>query len=126
MDTRAPYEREQDEFRERHLQIEPTISKVPLQGFCLHHDKNPHHDVLTKYGWTYTHSTGITALGGVYRYAIHTYKYKDSDWVVGVQCTAGCPAVVGRLGSGHRTTLYKHGLEKYLKRKTKQLKKEGW
>lgn len=43
------------------------------QGHDPDHVKNPYHDIITKHGYTYSHSTPVTHLGGE-KVMHHTYK----------------------------------------------------
>ena len=104
----------------QHLEIQnPNSCK---QGFCPNHANNPHHTTLTERGWNYSHTTPICTMNGGY-YAHHTYKFPGSDWAVGVDCRPGWAARAGRIGSGRHTTYFTHSLKTYLKRKTKELRK---
>jgi hypothetical protein len=95
------------------------------QGHNPHHHEHPHHDALTKYGWLYSHTTPITC--GLSRYAHHTYCFPNTDWRIGIDCRPGLDCQPGflasasKLGSGRQTRFFEHGLERYLKRKTREL-----
>lgn len=104
----------------KHLIIENPNSSG--QGFNAYHAENPHHTTLTALGWKYSHTTPIRCVDGS-RYAIHTYKIDGIDWNIGVNARSGWLASSSRGGSGRRTVFHHHGLVKYLKRKTRELKK---
>lgn len=90
------------------------------QGYCPNHMDNPHWLTLREYGWDYSHTTIVNHVGA--RIAHHTYRFNDTDWVIGVQASPGWPCHASRLGSGRQTTLFGSGLKKYLKRKTRELR----
>ena len=94
------------------------------QGYCDRHTDTPHDAVLSKYGWRYNHTTIIGAYEGRGGdYAIHTYKYDMTEWVVSVVCRPGWRCEAHSLGSGRRTTIGYH-IERYLKDKTRKLKRQ--
>lgn len=92
------------------------------QGFCAAHPENPHHAVLTAHGWTYSHTTRITAVDGSH-FGHHSYRFPGTDWVVGVDARPGWKAVAHNLGSGRRSIYFGSQLGRYLERKTAKLRK---
>jgi hypothetical protein len=94
------------------------------QGFCPFHSHNPYHDTLKDHGWEYSHTTLINRGDGT-QYAIHTYKFPNTQWVVGVNCTPGWPVHTHQLGSHRGITRYGHGFRQYLHRKTLVLTRDA-
>ena len=90
------------------------------QGYCAAHVNNPHHATITKYGWVYSHTTPIRAVDGSI-YTIHTYKHKHVDWNISVNCRPGWRVDSSRGGSGRMTSYFGSQLDKYLKRKSREL-----
>lgn len=108
-----------DAERERSLVIEnPNSSK---QGHCPHHAENPHHDVLIEFGWEYSHTTPIRAMDQS-QYAIHTYRYPGTDYVVGVNCQPGWRADASKLGAGYNHSYFASQLRRYLKSKARRMR----
>ena len=105
---------------EKYLILENVNSSG--QGFNPHHAENPHHETLTGFGWMYSHTTPIGTVDGS-KFAQHTYRFPGTDWVVGVSCRPGFRATAHRLGSGRMTDLFGGQLDKYLRRKSKELRK---
>lgn len=104
------------------------------QGFDPDHSENSFHAPLIEAGWVYTHSTPIRAQDGS-QYLHHTYRFNDKvshcladDWAIGVSVKPDCDvASCGSMSSGRRTTYRDNGpelgaFERYLKRKTRELK----
>lgn len=105
---------------DRHLVInEPNSSK---QGRCPNHQENPHHEVITKYGYVYSHTTPVIRLGQTYAY--HTYRFPRTDWYVSVNCRPGWAVHASKAASGHHHTFFGSDVEKYVKRKSRELKAE--
>lgn len=103
---------------DRHLVIEnPNSCK---QGFCPNHHENPHHEVITKYGFIYSHTTPIGSSPGYY--AHHTYRFPNTDWCVSVSCRPGWAVSASKTGSGRHSAYFGNSVEKYVKRKSRELR----
>ena len=93
------------------------------QGYCAYHVANPNHDTLTRYGWQYSHTTAIRAVDGS-RYAHHTYRYRGTDRVVGIDCRPGWLATAHSLGDGRSYPIVGVAeMDKYLRRKTAKIRR---
>lgn len=104
------------------------------QGFDPDHSDNSFHVALIESGWVYTHSTPIKRADGT-TYFHHTYRFNDkvphcfaADWAIGVSVKPDCDvASCGSSNSGRHTTFTDNGpglsaFDRYLKRKTRELK----
>lgn len=102
----------------RHLVIEnPNSCK---QGFCPNHHENPHHETIIKYGFSYSHTTPIGSSNGLF--ALHTYCFPRTDWCVSVNCRPGWAVHASKKGSSRQTTFFGSKVERYVKRKARELK----
>lgn len=84
----------------------PTITienPVHNQGYSPQHSTNPFHDIITSFGWSYSHTTRINRRDGTHYY-LHTYKcpyfYGCRDWNISVSETPGYRVVASRGGKG--------------------------
>ena len=90
------------------------------QGHDPDHANHPFHDVLTKHGYKYSHSTPVTLLGGQ-KVTHHTYSNaKETHKVSLMPCKSGDGMEwnAGKPGSGHRYGgKFPEDLDSYLKRR---------
>lgn len=90
------------------------------QGYSPFHRFNPFHEVITAFGWAYSHTTIITSLEGK---PYPHLTYLNGQHAVGVSTKDGRWLIeAGMLGSGHTYLL--HNPVAYLKRKKLQLESE--
>lgn len=105
---------------EKYLIIENANSSG--QGHNPFHSETPYHDLITQFGWEYSHTTPVTGLDNV-RFAVHTYK--RGGWNVSVECRKDYTFVATASKSGRSRETRFHNrreLEAYLKRKSRELK----
>lgn len=107
---------------EKHLIIE-NPSSCGGQGFATYHADNPHYEAITKAGYYYSHSTPVNYQGT--KYAHHTYKFPRTEWCVTVICRPGWSVSASKCGSGRHSTFFGTQVEKYLKRKSRELRAEA-
>ena len=97
------------------------------QGQSPSHNTNPYHDVITKHGYKYSHSTPIGRPNGEY-YLSHSYAHPDhKDQHASVDLKDGNSSwSVSKGGSGsHYTGKHKADLDKFLKGRLNRLSKKS-
>lgn len=92
------------------------------QGYDPDHTANPYHTIITRYGYTYSHSTPVTHAYGPIIY--HTYKQAGHCASVHLPDSSGWRwSTSTRTGSGWETVgRGQEALEKHLKNKAKRYK----
>lgn len=92
------------------------------QGYNPEHNQNPYHQLLTEFGFVYSHNTAINRRDGS-KYAHITYLFPDTDFAVGISCDGIYDIECGRIGRTKYRFQTHSELTRYLERKVKELRK---